>query len=138
MSETTSPAAHPTSARPTTQGAPSPATAGGPQAQRQFVNFSFWKLDPAFRRLSTDQKNVAREEFLAAFNPRREGLICLSYSTVSMRAECDFLLWRIGSTPDVFQDQTAAINKTQLGGYLSTPISFLAMTKRSMYIDKLD
>src|SRR5437868_11426796 len=115
MSETSSssPVASPAaSSRPTTQGTPHPAAAGGPQVQRQFVNFSFWKLDPAFRRLSTDQKNVAREEFLAAFNPRRDGLICLSYSTVSMRAECDFLLWRIGSTPDIFQEQTAAINKT--------------------------
>jgi chlorite dismutase len=140
MSETSSssPVASPAASRPTTQAAPHPAAAGGPQVQRQFVNFSFWKLDPAFRRLSTDQKAVAREEFLSAFNPRRDGLICLTYSTVSMRSECDFLLWRIGSSPDVFQEQTAAINKTQLGGYLSTPISFLSMTKRSMYIDKLD
>jgi chlorite dismutase len=140
MSETSSspPVASPASTRPGTQGAPHAAAAGGPQVQRQFVNFSFWRLDPAFRRLSADQKAVAREEFLSAFNSRREGLICLTYSTVSLRQECDFLLWRIGSTPDVFQEQTAAINKTQLGGYLSTPISFLSMTKRSMYIDKLD
>jgi chlorite dismutase len=65
-------------------------------------------------------------------------MICLAYSTVAMRSECDFLLWRIGATADVFQEQTAAINKTRIGGYLSTPINFLAMTKRSMYIDKLD
>ncbi len=143
MSETSSsapvtqppPAAAP---RGVTQTAPHAAPTGGPQVQRQFVNFSFWKLDPAFRRLSADEKSAAHEEFLTAFNPRRDGLICLSYSTLSLRAECDFLLWRIGSSPDVFQDQTQAINKTRLGGYLSTPISFLAMTKRSMYIDKLD
>jgi len=89
MSETSSssPVASPAASRPTTQAAPHPAAAGGPQVQRQFVNFSFWKLDPAFRRLSTDQKRVAREEFLSAFNPRRDGLICLTYSTVSMRSE---------------------------------------------------
>src|SRR5439155_14123957 len=53
-------------------------------------------------------------------------------------ADCDFLLWRISTNPDVFQEQTQLINKTPIGGYLSTPHSFLSMTKRSMYIDKLD
>src|SRR3954470_3620219 len=120
------------------QGAPQGATGGGPQVTRQFVNFSFWKLDPAFRRLSAEEKEAARREFVEVAEARREGLICLAYSTVSMRPECDFLLWRIGSTPDVFQEQTKAINKTRIGAYLSTPISFLSMTKRSMYVDKLD
>jgi len=133
MSESSS-----TTAPTTRAGAHAAPAAGAPQIQRQFVSFSFWKLDPEFRRLSKDEKSAAREEFLAAANARHDGFICLTYSTVALRAECDFLLWRIGSTPDVFQAQTQAINKTRLGAYLSSPISFLAMTKRSMYIDKLD
>ena len=64
--------------------------------------------------------------------------MCLTYSTVALRADCDFLLWRISLSPDGFQEQNKAINKTRLGAYLTTPFSFLAMTKRSMYIDKLD
>jgi chlorite dismutase len=47
-------------------------------------------------------------------------------------------LWRIGNSPDDFQAQTQLINKTRLGAYLTTPHSFVAMTKRSMYIDKVD
>lgn len=138
MSETSSPASASTHSRGATQGAPHPAAAGGPQVQRQFVNFSFWKLDPAFRRLSADEKKGAREEFLNLFSARQENLICLTYSTIGLRPECDFLLWRISSSPDIFQAQTQAINKTKLGGYLSTPYSLVSMTKRSMYIDKLD
>jgi chlorite dismutase len=34
--------------------------------------------------------------------------------------------------------QTAAINRSVLGGYLTTPHSLVSMTKRSMYIDKVD
>jgi chlorite dismutase len=34
--------------------------------------------------------------------------------------------------------QQQAINRTRVGAYLSMPHSFLSMTKRSMYIDKLD
>ncbi|HEY7115114.1 MAG TPA: chlorite dismutase family protein [Tepidisphaeraceae bacterium] len=136
MSETTSSAAP---AAPQTAGRPAPAAAGGaPQVQRQFVNFAFYKLDPAFRRLPAEEKQAARQEFLAAATQRRDGLICLTYSTVGMRPDVDFLLWRISLSPDVFQDHNQAINKTRLGGYLSTPISFLSMTKRSMYMDKLD
>ena len=115
-----------------------PQTAAGPAIQRQFVNFAFYKLDPAFRRLAENEKREAKQEFAAVINERRQGLICLTYSTVGLRPDADLLLWRIGNTSDEFQTQTAAINKTRLGGYLSTPWSFVSMTKRSQYIDKVD
>jgi len=123
---------------PTVAAAPHPQAAAAPQVQRQFVNFAFFKLDPAFRRLSDTEKRVAREEFAALIGERRSGLICLSYSTVGLRPDVDFLLWRIGLSPDDFQAQTRAINKSKLGAYLTTPWSFVSMTKRSMYIDKVD
>jgi len=119
--------------------APSPAAAtGAPAVQRQFVNFSFYKLDPAFRRLDAATKDAAREEFLSLFRHPARGLLCLSYSTLTLRPDVDFLLWRISLSPDDFQHQSKLMNKTLLAGYLSTPHSFLSMTKRSMYIDKLD
>ena len=128
-----------TSAGPAPAGRPQGAPAGDPPgARRQFVNFAFYKLDPAFRRLGEHDKIQARSEFLRVVTQRREGLICLTYSTVGLRPDCDFLLWRISYSSDDFQAQTATINKTRLGGYLSTPWSFVAMTKRSSYIDKLD
>lgn len=123
-------------ARPATAGRSAGAT--GPAIQRQFVNFSFYKLDPSFRRLPAQEKSAAREEFMTLFSTRQPGLMCITYSTVGLRPDSDFLLWRIGAGADDFQTQTAAINKTRLAGYLSTPWSFVSMTKRSMYIDKLD
>jgi chlorite dismutase len=126
----------PATAQPTTR----PATAGdaAPAIQRQMVNFAFFKLDPAFRRLNDHDKIQARSEFATVVNQRRDGLISLSYSTVGLRPDCDFLLWRIAKSVDAFQEQSKAINKTSLGGYLTTPWSFVAMTKRSTYVDKLD
>lgn len=106
--------------------------------QRQFVNFGFFKLDPAFRRLTDSQKQEARQQFASLFSQPRPGLICLSYSTVGLKADCDFLLWRISLSPDDFQSQTSAINRSLLGAYLTMPYSFVSMTKRSMYIDKVD
>src|SRR5688500_16972726 len=117
---------------------PQGAGGGGPAIQRQFVNFAFFKLDPALRRLDDHDKLQARSEFLRTFQQPRPGLMCLTYSTAGLRPDCDFLLWRIAMSPDAFQSQTMAINKTRLGAYLTTPWSFVSMTKRSMYIDKLD
>ena len=137
MTEATS--THPTatpSARP--QGAGSGQGGQGPAIQRQFVNFAFFKLDPAFRRLSAEEKQRAREEFSSLFAQGQKGLICLSYSTIGLRPDCDFLLWRISLSADDFQTQTAAINKSRLGAFLTTPHSLVSMTKRSMYIDKVD
>ena len=114
------------------------APTGAAAIQRQFVNFAFFKLDPAFRRLERGEKAAAREEFVRLFEQHKPGVICLSYSTVGLRPDADFLLWRISLSSDDFQAQSAAINKTRLGGYLTTPHSMVAMTKRSMYIDKVD
>jgi chlorite dismutase len=114
---------------------------GAPPARpitRQFVNFSFYKLDPEFRRLPNLDKEQARVEFAAIFAEAKPGLICLSYSTAGLRPDVDFLLWRIATSTDEFQIQTRAINKTRLAGYLNTPWSFVSMTKRSMYVEKVD
>jgi chlorite dismutase len=134
MTQSESATSPPASPAPQGQSRPAQAT----PIQRQFVNFAFFKLDPAFRRLDTGEKEAARAEFSQVMSQSRPGLMCLTYSTVGLRPDSDFLLWRIGMGVDEFQSQTQAINKTRLGGYLTTPWSFVAMTKRSMYIDKVD
>ena len=120
-------------------------TAAAPSAQagvrpitRQFVNFACFKVDPAIRRLPDLEKEQARAQFAAIFSQPRPGLLCLSYSTVGLRGDADFVLWRISAGTEEFQAQTQAINRSRLGGYLSTPHSFVSMTKRSTYIDKVD
>jgi chlorite dismutase len=124
--------------QPTTAPAVRPEATTAPAIQRQFVNFSFYKLDPAFRRLNDHEKIQARSEFAKLLQTPKPGLICLTYSTAGLRADTDFLLWRIALSPDDFQTQTQVINKSRLGAYLTQPHSFVAMTKRSTYLDKLD
>jgi chlorite dismutase len=122
--------------------APSTRPEGGaiPALQRQFVNFAYYRLDPAFRRLGDNEKFQARSEFLKLFEQTADakGLMCLTYSTVGLKTDSDFLLWRISRSAEEFQKQSQAINKSRLGAYLQQSHSFLAMTKRSVYIDPLD
>jgi chlorite dismutase len=122
---------------PTSAAQPQPASPA-PAVQRQFVSFGFYSLDPVFRRLPQGEREQAREEFNALFAKAHTGLICLTYSTLALKAETDFLLWRISLSADDFQSHSQAMNRTRLGAYLTQPYSFLSMTKRSMYIDKLD
>src|SRR3954447_2689471 len=140
METTTSntPPANPSAQTPAARPAHAGHGAAQPSVQRQFVNFAFYKLDPAFRRLRDEEKQTARAEFASRVGERRPGMICLTYSAVGLRPEGDFMLWRISLTLDDFQAHSALINHTMLGKYLTQPYSFLSMTKRSSYIDKLD
>ena len=113
--------------RPAPAGAPAqqPQPGGSPQIQRQFVHFGFFKISPAFRQLPDDAKWQARSEFLKLFQTPWDKMMCLTYSTAGLKADVDFVLWRIAASPDAFQEQTATINKSLLGGFLSMPYSFL-------------
>ena len=105
-------------------------------AKRQYVNFAFYKVDPAWRRLSKEEREASIKEFSAAVGEWRHSMLLISYSTVGLRAETDFMLWRIGDSLELFQGMTRQLNSTSLGAYLTTPYSFVAMTKRSIYVDK--
>src|SRR4051812_10068153 len=94
--------------QPSTHG--SPPASGAPAIQRQFVNFAFYKIDRRIRHLPDQEKWQARSEFLKLFQSPSKDLICLTYSTVGLKADCDFLLWRISSSPDTFQEQQQTIN----------------------------
>jgi chlorite dismutase len=105
--------------------------------KRQFVNFAFYKLDPAFRRLPAEEKERAKAEFAEAVAcAAGEDMMVFPYSLVGLKADADFMLWRIAYDTDPIQRHAAAINRTALAGYLSEPHAFLSQTKHSVYVDK--
>ncbi len=136
------PAVSPVSGGRPAAGAQAQAARGGgapTPVRRQYVSFYFYKLLPEFRRLPLDQQRSMLEEFANLVeNVNRQKLILLTYSCVGTRADVDIMFWRISFELDAIQDFTAAVNRLPIGGYLVTPHSFLAQTKRSTYIDKLD
>ena len=103
---------------------------------RQYVNFAFYRIDPTWRRLPKEEREASKKEFSAAVEEWRERMLLIPYSTVGLRPDTDFILWRIGDSLELFQGMTRQLNGTSLGAYLMTPYSFVAMTKRSIYVDK--
>lgn len=62
-----------------------------------------------------------------------ETMKVLTYSTVGIRSDSHFMLWRICYSLDCLQEMAAALFRTRLGGYLTLSRSFLGMTRHSEY-----
>lgn len=103
---------------------------------RQFVNFTFYRARPEWRLLSTPDKQRYKEEFVGTFEEFHRQLLIHTYSTIGLRTNVDFMIWRIGYELDPIQAMTAKLNSTEMAKYIEPTQSFLSMTKRSMYIDK--
>ena len=107
--------------------------------RRQFLSYSFYRLDPVFRRLPVDEQRAAASAFIELVRKweASDDLILRTYSLVGLRADVDFMLWRIAFDPLSFQAMEAAINRSPLGGYLSQVHNFLSMQRRSPYVNRM-
>jgi len=103
--------------------------------KRQYVNFAFYKMDPAWRRLPEEERSRGKQEFARVIEEYASKIIIIPYTTVGIRGDCDFMLWRISYEVELFQELSSKILSTSLGKYLTTPYSYLSMTKRSIYVD---
>src|SRR5438874_3764106 len=100
----------------------------------QYVAYTFYRLDPAWRRLPVDQRQAQKDEFaevVDSFAARFEHL--RAYSTAGVRPDSDFFLWKITERYDDLGELGTALNGTALAGWLETPYSYLATTKASQY-----
>src|SRR4051812_14494938 len=106
--------------------------------RRQFLNYSFYRLAPEFRRLPLDEQRGVAASFIELVRTweASDDLILRTYSLVGLRADVDFMLWRIAFDPLSFQTMEAAINRSRLGAYLVQVYSFLSLQRRSEYVNK--
>ena len=102
--------------------------------RRRFVKYDFYKMDPQWRRLSVQEKQRHKDEFLAVVEELSASLSILPYSLVGIRGDCDFLLWKVAQSLEELQELAGRLWSTGLGQYLETPYSYLAMTRHSPYV----
>jgi chlorite dismutase len=106
-------------------------------AARQYIRYLFYKARPTWRLVPPADRAAARVELLAALEPFAERLPVLrAYSTLGTRGDADFVLWMVSERLEDFQDLQAAVLNTTMGAHFDTPYSYLAMTKRSQYVDR--
>ena len=100
----------------------------------QYVAYTFYRVDPAWRRLPDEERQAGKDAFaevIEEFADRFDALRC--YTTTGVRPETDFFLWKITQRYDDLGELGAALNGTPLAGWLETPYSYLATTKASQY-----
>ena len=100
----------------------------------QYVAYTFYRVDPAWRRLPIDERQAGKDAFAETLDEladRFDALRC--YTTAGVRADADFFLWKITDRFDDLGELGTELNATPLAGWLGTPYSYLATTKASQY-----
>ena len=105
------------------------------EGQRDFVKYTFYKVSPQWRRLPAEDRERSKTQFATVLAEFSDRIAISSYSLVGTRGDADFLLWKVSPELEAVNELCAQLNRTELGGYLDTPYSYLAMTRRSPYVD---
>ncbi len=63
------------------------------QATGQYVAYTFYKVDPAWRRLPVEERAAGKDAFAEVVEAWAERFELRAYSTAGVRPECDLFLW---------------------------------------------
>jgi chlorite dismutase len=106
-----------------------------PPQKRYFVSYSLYKVAPEWRRLPCELREEHKRELSQRIDEFDPEVAIRSYTTVGLRGDVDFMLWKVSPHLEGLQRLATTVAKTQLGAYLKIPHNFLAMTRRSQYVD---
>ena len=104
--------------------------------KRQIVKFTFFKTAPEWRRLDGHTRDQHIAEFAEIVEAWGERNLIRTYSTVGTRGDTDFMIWQVSYDLAEIQQMAGELLGSRMGGYLSTPYSYLSMTKHSAYVEK--
>jgi chlorite dismutase len=100
----------------------------------QYVAYTFFRVDPAWRRLPVEERAAHKDAFADTLDEQGGRFEHLRvYSTTGVRPETDFFLWKITERYEDLGELGAALNANPLAAWLETPYSYLATTKASQY-----
>jgi len=106
-----------------------------PREPRQYVKYTFFALDPAWRRLPADEREAAKAEFAQVVADSAQDFFVLrSYNLIGMHHGTDFMLWSVSESLEQQSALLSRIYATALGAWLHITYSYLAMTKHSQYV----
>ncbi len=103
-------------------------------ANGQYVAYTFYRVDPAWRRLPVEERQAGKDAFAEVVEELADRFDHVrAYTTAGVRPETDFFLWKITDRYEALGELGATLNGTPLAGWLETPYSYLATTKASQY-----
>ena len=106
-----------------------------PREPRQFIKYTFFTLDPAWRRLPPDEREQGKDELARIIEEQApEFFVLQSYNLLALHHDTDFMLWSVSATLEQQSALLTSIYSTALGAWLRVSYSYLAMTKHSQYV----
>jgi chlorite dismutase len=102
--------------------------------EREFMKYTFFKLESQWRRTDKNQRADSRQQFASVVQSFAKRMILRTYSLVGVRGDTDFMFWSISKKLEDVQDLVSSILSTELGKYLEIPYSYLAITRKSEYL----
>jgi len=105
-------------------------------SDERFVHAWLLRLDPAWRRLETDDRRADIDAFCAAATRAEHRLLQLSYSTVGLRTEGEMLLWRMADSIEDVEETAADLLSSGIGRWMSPTLSMIGMTRPSQYVKR--
>ncbi|MCG2724783.1 MAG: chlorite dismutase family protein [Elusimicrobia bacterium] len=103
-----------------------------------YSSFMFLKLDPAFRRLVSNEKLSAKQEFENVIARCQEKLFLRTYLINGLRSDCDLLFWRISNDLEHLQDMCAKTFSAGIGKYFNATHSFIGLYNLKEHAFKKD
>ena len=98
------------------------------------VQFLFFKLDQLWRRQSSDARDCQKLEFLRVLRKTEVEIETHSFSTLGLRSDSDFMLWRMTSAGlECMEDTLSALLATSMGAYLEVSYAYFGLLRRSTY-----
>ena len=105
-------------------------------SEERFVHAWHLRLDPAWRRLPSEQRASDAAAFREAAGRSEQRLLQHSYSTVGLRAEADLLLWRMSDTLEAIEETAADLSASGVGRWLTPAMSMIGLTRPSQYVKR--
>jgi chlorite dismutase len=104
--------------------------------ERILVQFQFFKVNESWEQLSDTEKNSAAQEVLSLLKRQNVGRDTHTFSTMGLRADTDFMIWRTKKSPEELEQSYSELKTSKFGQHITITHSFFGLIRDSRYIRK--
>ncbi len=111
-----------------------PAASPASDEPRDFINYTCFHLDPAWRRRPAAERTGGTDRFIRLLEEPPAAIIARTYSLVGTKAGVEMMVWTISPRLEALQEFHASLRGTPIGTHLEPTYSYLGMARRSEYL----
>ncbi|MFH2205068.1 MAG: chlorite dismutase family protein [Elusimicrobiota bacterium] len=98
-----------------------------------YMNFHFLRLDHSYHKLISNEKVVAKQDFLSAFDAMAHHMPIATYALSGLRSDCDMLIWRVSRRLEDLHAMSCRLQYSGIGKYLITARTMLGTVSGTRY-----